>query len=183
MKTRRETRYRVEYRSFGIWRKMDTFGTQDEAYEYLQDQEYFDKKEGLPFTRYRVRKISVKVKFRNPVDYVFNWEYSPHGCYLFDDGTFGYIGDPEFDPEDFLEDGETEDDLIRDGRRPIGNIYIDRWDGSARSTDWQRRHPCDKPAWRRNRWSSLRWWKGSKCFHNHRWQEQQHGHRSVQSRQ
>ena len=58
---------------------------------------------------------------------MFTWEYSPHGCYLFDDGTFGYIGDPEFDPEDFLEDGETEDDLIRDGRRPIGNIYIDRW--------------------------------------------------------
>ena len=128
MKTRRETRYRVEYRSFGIWRKMDTFGTQDEAYEYLQDQEYFDNKEGLPFTRYRVRKISVKVKFRNPTDYVFSWEYSPQGCYLFDDGTFGYVGDPEFDPEDFLEDGETEDDLIRDGRRPIGNIYIDRWD-------------------------------------------------------
>ena len=82
MKTRRETRYRVEYRRFGIWRKMDTFGTQDEAYEYLQDQEYFDNKEGLPFTRYRVRKISVKAKFRNPTDYVFSWEYSPHGCYL-----------------------------------------------------------------------------------------------------
>ena len=35
----------------------------------------------------------------------------------------GYIGGLKFDPEDFLED-----DLIRDGRRPIGNIYIDRWD-------------------------------------------------------
>ena len=127
MRTRKETRYRVEYRRFGIWRRMQTFENEDDAYEYMQDQEYFDNKEGLPFTRYRVRKISVKVKFRNPADYMFRAEYSPHGCYLFDDGTFGYVGDPEFDPDDFLEDGETEDDLIRDGRGPIGNIYIDRW--------------------------------------------------------
>lgn len=127
MKTRRETKYRVEYRSFGIWRKMDTFDTMDEAYEYVQDQEYFDTKEGLKHTPYRVRPVKVRVRKTDPADYVFRAGYSPHGCYLFEDGTFGYIGDPEFDPEEFLEEDMEESDLYLNGRRPIGNLYIDRW--------------------------------------------------------
>ena len=52
---------------------------------------------------------------------------SPHGCYLFSDGTFGYVVDPEYNPEDFLEEDQTKDDPIKDDRRPIGDIYIDRW--------------------------------------------------------
>ena len=124
---KREMMYRVEYRRFGIWRRMRVFETEDEAYGFIQDMEYFDVKDGLPFVRYRVRRVKGRPGMISPADRVFRAGVSPHGCYQFSDGTFGYVGDPEFDPEDFLEDGETEDDLNRDGRRPIGNIYIDRW--------------------------------------------------------
>ena len=59
---------------------------------------------------------------------MFGEGYSPNGNFLFSDGTYGYIGeDSNYDPEDFLEEEETEDDLVRDGRRPIGAIYFDRW--------------------------------------------------------
>ena len=30
-------------------------------------------------------------KKEDPADYVFRSGYSPHGCFLFDDGTFGCI--------------------------------------------------------------------------------------------
>ncbi len=52
-----ETMYRVEYRRFGIWRGMKVFETEDEAYGFIQDMEYFDVKDGLPFVRYRIRRV------------------------------------------------------------------------------------------------------------------------------
>ena len=91
----------------------------------------------------------------DPADYVFRAGYSPHGSFLFEDGTFGYIGDPEFDIKDFLEDDDWQtaefiedyyygisdrekraeaEMLIRerfDGKIPIGNLYIDRWDANG----------------------------------------------------
>ena len=52
---------------------------------------------------------------------------SPEGTYLFDDGTIGMIGEPDFDIDDYLDDGEDPDDLEVRGMEPVGNIYIDRW--------------------------------------------------------
>lgn len=63
-----------------------------------------------------------------PADMVFEEGKMYHGTFFFDDASIGYVADPEFEPSDYLSDGETEDDLIKDGRRPIGNIYIDRYD-------------------------------------------------------
>ena len=90
-------------------------------------------------------------KREDPADYVFRRGHIPGGCYLFDDGTFGTIADPEFDITEFLDDDwetvefiesyyygmldreqEAEAErLLRErfgGKIPIGNIYIDRWD-------------------------------------------------------
>ena len=91
-------------------------------------------------------------KKEDPADYVFRRGHIPRGCYLFDDGTFGTIADPEFDITEFLEDDDWEtvefiedyyygmsdreqiaeaERLLRErfgGKIPIGNIYIDRWD-------------------------------------------------------
>ena len=88
----------------------------------------------------------------DPADYVFRSDRSPGGSFLFDDGTFGYIADPEFDIREFLEEDDWETaDFIEDyyygmlkgeqkaeaegmirerfgGKIPIGNLYIDRWD-------------------------------------------------------
>ncbi|WP_400233416.1 hypothetical protein [Methanomethylophilus alvi] len=71
---------------------------------------------------------------------------------MFDDGTFRYIGDPEFDIRELLENddwgtadfikdyycgilkGEPKEEAERmirerfDGKILIGNIYIERWD-------------------------------------------------------
>ena len=90
-------------------------------------------------------------KKEDPADYVFGRGHIPGGSYLFDDGTFGYIADPEFDISEFIdfEDWETQEFIesywygmldgeekgeaeryIRShfgGKLPIGNIYIDRW--------------------------------------------------------
>lgn len=54
-------------------------------------------------------------------------EYSNFGPYLFDDGTFGEICEPDFDIDDYLEDGEDYKDLKLGRKKPAGNIYIDRW--------------------------------------------------------
>ena len=91
-------------------------------------------------------------KKEDPADYVFRRGHIPGGCYLFDDGTFGTIADPEFDISEFIdfEDWETQEFIERyyygmsdraqiaeaerllrerfEGKIPIGNIYIDRWD-------------------------------------------------------
>ena len=91
-------------------------------------------------------------KKEDPADYVFRRGHIPGGSYLFDDGTFGYIVDPEFDITEFLEDDDWEtvefiegyyygmsdreqiaeaERLLTErfgGKIPIGNIYIDRWD-------------------------------------------------------
>ena len=65
-----------------------------------------------------------------------------HGTFLFDDGTFGYVADPEFDVSEFIDnegfdfelldsdDSDAIDEAVRKefgGKLPIGNIYIDRW--------------------------------------------------------
>ena len=72
-----------------------------------------------------------KKKREDPADYVFDRRYSPHGSFLFEDGTFGYIGDPEFDPDDILDEGEPYENLFLNGKEPIGNLYIDRWDADG----------------------------------------------------
>ena len=90
-------------------------------------------------------------KKEDPADYVFRRGHIPGGSYLFDDGTFGYKADPEFDISEFIDfedwetqefiesywygmlDGEEKEEAekyIRNhfgGKLPIGNIYIDRW--------------------------------------------------------
>ena len=90
-------------------------------------------------------------KKEDPADYVFRRGHIPGGCYLFDDGTFGTIADPEFDTSEFIDfedwetqefiesywygmlDGEEKEEAERyirshfGGKLPIGNIYIDRW--------------------------------------------------------
>ena len=82
---------------------------------------------------------------------MFRRGHIPGGCYLFDDGTFGTIADPEFDISEFIDfedwetqefiesywygmlDGEEKEEAERyirshfGGKLPIGNIYIDRW--------------------------------------------------------
>ena len=47
-------------------------------------------------------------KKEDPADYVFRRGHISGGCYLFDDGTFGTIADPEFDITEFLEDDDWE---------------------------------------------------------------------------
>lgn len=89
-------------------------------------------------------------KRNDPKDFVFTKEMQlPEGSYLFEDGSFGYIGDPEFDIMEFidtddadvyeliddyahgmLDDESVAEDVIRsffDGMLPLGNLYIDRW--------------------------------------------------------
>jgi hypothetical protein len=79
-------------------------------------------------------------RYNDPADYVFDPNYSIGGCYLFDDGTVGCIGDPDFEiDEDYFEDedeyeyydktGRVPQRLWENGREPIGNIYIDRYGG------------------------------------------------------
>lgn len=92
----------------------------------------------------KVIALSRKIKNRNEKslaeEYIFHAGYAHHGTFLFDDGTFGFIGDPEFDIEEFIDDPdyeEHEDDSPEEwerylrsqfeGKYPIGNIYIDRW--------------------------------------------------------
>ena len=96
-------------------------------------------------------------KRNDPKNFVFTKEMRAQGSYLFEDGSFGYIGDPEFDIMEFidtddadvhkliddyvygmLDDNRVAEDVIRsffDGKMPLGNLYIDRWypDG----TYWQ----------------------------------------------
>lgn len=67
---------------------------------------------------------------KGPADIVLGKE-EVEGAYLFDDGTIGYVREPEFEIEDYLDDGEEPEDLRRNGRMPIGNIYIDRWRSGA----------------------------------------------------
>lgn len=61
---------------------------------------------------------------------MFGSGYGFRGTYLFDDGTVGFIADPEFDPEEFTYgDGELiDDELYINGQHAIGNLYIDRFD-------------------------------------------------------
>ena len=68
-------------------------------------------------------------KKARPIDYVFGSGRSFHGSYLFDDGTFGYIADPDFDPEEFAYGNVIyiDDELYVNGKHAIGNLYIDRW--------------------------------------------------------
>ena len=61
---------------------------------------------------------------------MFGSEYGFHGSYIFDDGSFGYIVDPEFYPGEFehLDDAQyIDDELYLNGRHALGNLYIDRY--------------------------------------------------------
>ena len=90
-----------------------------------------------------VSSMSLKSRFKrlcrkripkdSPSDYVFGCGHEFHGCYLFDDGTFGYIGDPDFDPEEFAygDSVYVNDELYISGKHAIGNLYIDRWTKSG----------------------------------------------------
>lgn len=51
---------------------------------------------------------------------VLNGYDSPEGTSLFDDGTIGMIGEPDFDIDDYLEDDEDPDDLEVRGMEPVG---------------------------------------------------------------
>ena len=51
--------FRVEYKRI-VWRKLEDFEDEEEAYECMEDQYYFDQKNGEPFVRYRVREIRRK---------------------------------------------------------------------------------------------------------------------------
>lgn len=93
----------------------------------------------------------MKGKKEDPADFVFERGFLPCNAYLFDDGTFGAIYDPDFDLLEFMEiedfdtlwfiekylSGSLEPALMEDTERyirsqfgeklPIGNLYIDRW--------------------------------------------------------
>ena len=73
------------------------------------------------------KRLFSRNKKKEPADMVLNGYDSPEGTYLFDDGTIGMIGEPDFDIDDYLEDDEDPDDLEVRGMEPVGNIYIDRW--------------------------------------------------------
>ena len=49
--------FRVEYFTGIRWRKIEDFDTEDEAEECMEDQYYFDQKNGEPFVKYRVREV------------------------------------------------------------------------------------------------------------------------------
>ena len=79
-----------------------------------------------------------KKKTDDPADEVFRPGYRNGGTFLFDDGSIGYIADPEFDITEYYEDDDWDDydpmetdevppRLYLDGKKPIGNIYIDRY--------------------------------------------------------
>ena len=56
---------------------------------------------------------------------------APYGCYIMDDGSVGFIHDPEFDPADFEDYDDAEyigDELYIDGHA-VGNMYIDIYYG------------------------------------------------------
>ena len=82
---------------------------------------------GFKTVRYRILKVYGLFEKEHPENFVFGEGYSPHGNSCSATRRPGYIGeDSNYDPEDFLEEEETEDDLVRNGRRPISAIYFDR---------------------------------------------------------
>mgnify|MGYP004501494399 CR=1 FL=1 len=88
-------------------------------------------------------------KKKDPKNFVFTKDARVDRDYLFEDGSFGRIVDPEFDIMEFididdprvynliddyvygmLDDESVAEDIIReffDGKLPLGNLYIDRW--------------------------------------------------------
>ena len=124
--------YWVEVKRFGIWRKCKgSEGSEDHAVEFKNDMEYFELKEGLKQYRYRIRCDQDRFSLRRAKPYMLVFEGGRYlsGSYRFSDGTYGYVcNDSNYDPEDFLEDDESEEDLIFEGKRPLGSMYFDRWD-------------------------------------------------------
>ena len=47
----------MEYLERGRWKKLEDFASEDETYDCMEDQYYFDNKNGEPFVKYRVREI------------------------------------------------------------------------------------------------------------------------------
>ncbi len=92
---------------------------------------------------HKIEEKSVEESKMTESDMRFERGAYNHGSFLFDDGTFGYVADPEFDVSEFIDnedfdwnildssDQDAIDEAVRkefDGKLPIGNIYIDRWD-------------------------------------------------------
>ena len=40
-------KYQVQYKKICIWHRLKSFGSYDEAEEFVRDQEYFDRMSGL----------------------------------------------------------------------------------------------------------------------------------------
>lgn len=56
------------------------------------------------------------------------WE----GCWLSTENRLMNVVDMDnFDPADFVGDGEDEESLLRNGEMPIGSVYVDYLDGSG----------------------------------------------------
>ncbi len=71
-----------------------------------------------------------KIPEEDPADFVFRDGVFPGHAFLFEDGTFGYVADVDFDIDAYMEEGGYEDpaELFWKGVAPIGQLYIDRWD-------------------------------------------------------
>ena len=55
--SKKGTVFRVEYFTGIRWRKIEDFDTEEEAEGCMEDQYYFDQKNGDPFVKYRVREV------------------------------------------------------------------------------------------------------------------------------
>lgn len=65
---------------------------------------------------------------KGPADIRLDGRTNFEGAYLFDDGTIGRITDVDFDLEEYLDEMDLEqDDVLMNGKEPIGQMYIDRW--------------------------------------------------------
>ncbi len=73
--------------------------------------------------------FSKKDPTEDPADFVFRDGVFPGHAFLFEDGTFGYVADVDFDIDEYMEEEGYEDpaELFCNGRAPIGQLYIDRW--------------------------------------------------------
>lgn len=91
---------------------------------------------------HKVEKKPVEEGKMTETDMIFKRDAYNEGSFLFDDGTFGHVADPEFDVSEFIDNEDFDWDILDSsdqdaidkavskefgGKLPIGNIYIDRW--------------------------------------------------------
>lgn len=84
----------------------------------------------------------MECKVFDPSKVIFNKTEFCEGEFIFEDGSVGYIADPDFDVSDYIydesfdfsvlrsPDDKRADEVLREyfnGKLPIGNIYIDRF--------------------------------------------------------